>query len=138
MAAVILRVKPDNMARGCVALLVLAGASVADAFSSAALPTLHRSTTTAAPLSMHMQDRVGRRQLLGTLFAGTAALAASPVFAEDAPSIPTDQMIAPPATSCAQGVGGKCEELSEGNPLIKELQERSAKNRCLGQHVDVS
>ncbi len=34
-----------------------------------------------------------------------------------------------PPGSCAQGVGGKCEELSEGNPLIKELQARSAKNR---------
>jgi hypothetical protein len=38
-------------------------------------------------------------------------------------------MIKPPANSCAQGVGGKCKELAEGNELILKLQQRSAENR---------
>lgn len=47
------------------------------------------------------------------------------------------ELIKPPANSCAQGVGGKCEELAEGNPLILELQKKSAQNRLKYQKEEL-
>ncbi|EKX33819.1 hypothetical protein GUITHDRAFT_155928 [Guillardia theta CCMP2712] len=78
-----------------------------------------------------------RRSIVAGILSVGGAFLAGPVLAEDRPKIPEDQMIKPPSNSCAQGVGGKCEELAEGNPLIMELQKRSAANRLKYQKEEL-
>mmetsp|Transcript_38920 Transcript_38920/g.60663 ORF Transcript_38920/g.60663 Transcript_38920/m.60663 type:complete len:184 (-) Transcript_38920:207-758(-) len=103
---------------------------------------------TSAPSALCMQgENLGRRSALKTF--GTSALslgfvslvAGQAAGAEEAggdrPLIPDSELIKPRADGCAQGVGGKCTELAEGNPLILKLQEKSSKNRLKYQKQEL-
>ena len=81
---------------------------------------------------------VSRRQAVGALGFGAFSLVPALANADsEKPLVPAGEMIKPPANSCAQGVGGKCEELAEGNPLILELQKKSAENRLKYQKQEL-
>jgi hypothetical protein len=85
------------------------------------------------PLSMTAQEPVVCRRgaLAGALSSslGLLVLPAASGAEDEKPLIPESEMLKPPKNSCEQGVGGKCTELAEGNPLILKLQKSSAENR---------
>ena len=91
----------------------------------ASSPRASRATVVMAAAHEH-QPSVSRRAV--TILAGLCLRPAG-ATADDKPLVPDAERIKPPETSCAQGVGGKCAELAEGNTLILELQKRSAQNR---------